>query len=155
LIVMAETLTHIHERAEDESAREYFAKYGHVALANVYDASLGESAILAATKGMRLHTNGRLSGQTGDVRYSHLASDNPLKQVITSTLRILDQLVGQFDLASSERPRGQIIDQRAGAEGIWHRDNGVAITTLLGGSWFEIKGEDGSPDAAYELKSGR
>ena len=151
----SEKIIKLHENAGDESTREFFMQHGHVALANAYDLSLGEPATRVADRSTRLHANDRLSGQTGDIRYAHLGADNPLKRIIALTIQSMEQLGKPLTDAVDGNLRAQVIDQRPGAVGMWHRDNGVAVTTLQGSSWLEIEGEDNNPDAVYELIPGR
>ncbi len=152
---MSEKITTIYERADDENAREFFARYGHVALANVYDSSLGQPAANVVISRVRLRANNRLSGQVGNVNHSDLSANNPLGHVIMSTLQSAETLGEPFESMNVDELRAQIIDQRRGAEGVWHRDNGIIVSTLEGSSRFEIDGGDDSVDAAYELEPGR
>ena len=152
---MAEKVTTIHESIRERSAQEFFAHYGHIAVANVYDPLLGDQAASAAFRKTRLHVSDRLSGQTGDVRYSTNYSADPLSGVIYSAIQNSDLLGNPEVSFPAGKVRAQVIDHAPGAEGMWHKDNGIIVTTLRGRSWLEIDGEGKSPDAAYELVPGR
>lgn len=150
---MAEKITHIYESVQDD-AREHFARYGHVALANVYDFDDGAAAADSALA-TRLHHNNRLSGQTGDVRYIPGQTNNPLSKVITAAIRGVELLEEPAVSLTGSQIRAQVIDHAPGAVGGWHQDLGIIVTTLKGQSWLEIQGQDEDPDAAYEIVPGR
>ena len=152
---MSEIISTIHERADDRRTRDFFAQYGHVAIADAYDSMLGDLATLAADRSARLHTNKRLGGQVGDINYGHLRADNPIRRVIVSIIQNLELIGEPFEAITNEELRVQVIDHRPRAEGVWHQDKGVAVATLNGSSWLEIKGSGDAPDAAYELIPGR
>lgn len=151
---MAEKITTIHESVEDKGAQDFFLEFGHVALANVYDPTLGDEAASYAFRRSRLRVNDRISGQTGEVRYSHGLGD-PLSKVIHSAIESVEMLGNPTVSIAADRVRAQVIDHGPGAEGMWHRDLGIIVTTLQGSSHLEIQGEDENPDVAYELVPGR
>lgn len=150
---MAEKITHIYESVQ-ENTREHFARYGHVALANVYDPT-AESVAADSAMLTRLHHNNRLSGQTGDVRYRPGQLTNPLSRVIDAAIQNVELLDEPAVSLMGSPIRAQVIDHRPGAVGGWHEDLGIIVTTLKGQSWLEIKGQNEDPDAAYELVPGR
>lgn len=150
---MAEKITHIYESVQ-ENTREHFARYGHVALANVYDPTTGSVAADSALV-TRLHHNNRLSGQTGDVRYIPGQTNSPLSKVISAAIHNVELLDEPAVSLAGSPIRAQVIDHSPGAIGGWHEDLGIIVTTLKGKSWLEIQGHNEDPDAAYELVPGR
>lgn len=152
---MAENITTIHESVKDDDAREHFSRYGHVAIANVYNSELGHDAASSLYRRVRLHSSNRLSGQTGDVRYVRGNLCDPLTQIISAAIDHVEFFNDPAVSLSADKVHAQVIDHAPGAQGSWHKDLGIVVTTLQGSSLLEIDGEGQQPDASYELVPGR
>lgn len=152
---MAEKITRVYEDVRDQDALDHFSRYGHIALANVYDPSLGDDAASSVYRRVRLHSNNRLSGQTGDVRYMPSNISDSLTRIISAAINHVDTLNNPDVDLPSDKVHAQVIDHAPGAQGNWHKDLGIIVTTLQGSSLLEIDGEGQQPDATYELVPGR
>ena len=151
---MPEKVTTIYESPHDDQAKEFFAEFGHVALANIYEPTLGADAAKYAYQRTRLHTNNRINGQTGDIWYSMGQLSNPIARVITAAIQNAELLEAQDIFLRENKVRAQVIDHAPGAQGAWHKDFGMIVTTLQGSSQFEIDGEGKTIDANYHVTPG-